>query len=48
MRALFEVCPRNGLDVPATLSAELLSWLKSQQTRIARCQQAQQESRSPA
>ena len=45
-RAMFDVWPRNMRDVPATPTAELLSWLKSQQIRFAKGRQGQQEARS--
>ena len=45
-RAMFDVWPRNMRDVPATPTAELLSWLKSQQIRFAKGQQKAQEGRS--
>lgn len=42
-RAMFGVWPRGMREVPATPTDELLSWLKSQQIRFAKGQQAQQE-----
>lgn len=46
-RAMFEVWPRGMRDVPATPTAELLSWLRSQQIRFAKGQErAQQEGRT--
>ena len=45
-RAMFDVWPRNMRDVPATPTAELLSWLKSQQIRFAKAREMQQEGRS--
>lgn len=44
-RAMFDVWPRNMRDVTASPTAELLSWLKSQQIRFAKGQQKQQEGR---
>ena len=45
-RAMFDVWPRGMRDVPATPTAELLSWLRSQQIRFAKGQKAQQEVRN--
>ena len=42
-RAMFDVWPRNMREVPATPSAELLSWLKSQQIAFAKAREKQQE-----
>lgn len=45
-RAMFDVWPRNMRDMTASPTAELLSWLKSQQIRFAKGQQKQQEVRA--
>lgn len=45
-RAMFEVWPRNMREVPATPTAELLSWLKSQQIAFAKAREKQQEGRN--
>jgi len=45
-RAMFDVWPRGMREVPATPSAELLSWLKSEQIRFAKASEKQQEGRS--
>lgn len=45
-RAMFDVWPRGMRDVTATPTAELLSWLKSQQIAFAKAREKQQEDRS--
>lgn len=45
-REMFDVWPRGMREVTATPSAELLSWLKSQQIRFAKGQQRVQEGRN--
>lgn len=45
-RAMFDVWPRNMREVPATPTAELLSWLKSQQIAFAKAREKQQEGRN--
>ena len=45
-KAMFDVWPRNMRDVPATPTAELLNWLKSQQIAFSRVREKQQEGRS--
>ena len=45
-RAMFDVWPRGMREVPATPSAELLSWLKSEQIRFAKARDKQQEGRA--
>lgn len=42
-KAMFDVWPRNMREVPATPSAELLNWLKSQQIAFAKGRQKAQE-----
>lgn len=42
-RAMFSVWPRNMREVPATPSAELMSWLRAQQIRFAKGQQKQED-----
>lgn len=42
-RGMFNVWPRNMRDVPATPTAELLNWLKSQQIAFAKAREKQQE-----
>lgn len=44
-RAMFDVWPRGMREVTAAPSAELLSWLKSEQIRFAKGQQKTQEGR---
>lgn len=45
-RAMFDVWPRNMRDVPAAPTAELLSWLKSQQIAFSKAREKHQEGRS--
>lgn len=45
-RAMFDVWPRNMRDVTAAPTAELLSWLKSQQIAFAKAREKQQEGRN--
>ena len=45
-RAMFDVWPRGMREVTAAPSAELLSWLKSEQIRFAKAREKQQEGRS--
>lgn len=45
-RAMFDVWPRNMRDVPATPTAELLNWLKSQQIAFSKAREKQQEGRN--
>lgn len=45
-RAMFDVWPRGMRDVPATPTAELLNWLRSQQIASAKAREKQQEGRS--
>lgn len=45
-KAMFDVWPRNMRDVPATPTAELLNWLRSQQIASAKAREKQQEGRS--
>ncbi len=45
-RSMFGVWPRNMREVPAAPSAELLSWLKSEQIRFAKAREKQQEGRA--
>lgn len=45
-RAMFDVWPRGMREVSATPSAELLSWLKSEQIRFAKARDKQQEGRA--
>ena len=45
-KAMFDVWPRNMRDVPATPTAELLNWLKSQQIAFSRVREKQREGRS--
>lgn len=45
-RAMFDVWPRNMRDVPAAPTAELLSWLKSQQIAFSKAREKHQEGRN--
>jgi hypothetical protein len=45
-RAMFDVWPRGMREVTAAPSAELLSWLKSEQIRFAKAREKQQEGRA--
>lgn len=45
-RAMFDMWPRNMRDVPAAPTAELLSWLKSQQIAFSKAREKHQEGRN--